>query len=155
MRTASCFERLYPCRRTCLSRCRLKLWSVDSLWVLCHYFLKLDVFYFMMGNEFAKRHSSLDVRELERSLRRLSVSLKAWMTASETALTHWRRYKMADISQTTLSDAFSWLKIYEFRLIFHGSLFLRVQLTLSQLWFRWWLSADQAPIKPLSEQMMT
>ena len=27
---------------------------------------------------------------------------------------------------------------------FHWSLFIRVQLTISQHWFRWWLGADQA-----------
>ena len=30
-------------------------------------------------------------------------------------LTHWGRDKMAEISQTTFSNAFSWMKIYEFR----------------------------------------
>ena len=41
-------------------------------------------------------------------------------------LTHWGRDKMDDISQTTLSNAFLWMKMLEFRLIFHWSLFLRV-----------------------------
>ena len=36
------------------------------------------------------------------------------------------------------------MKIYEFRLTFHWSLFLGVQLTIFQHWFRWWLGADQA-----------
>ena len=36
------------------------------------------------------------------------------------------------------------MKMYEFRLRFHWSLFLRVQLTIFQHWFRWWLDADQA-----------
>ena len=35
------------------------------------------------------------------------------------ALTHWGRDKMAAISQTTYSNAFSWMKLYEFRLRFH------------------------------------
>ena len=34
-------------------------------------------------------------------------------------LTHWGRCKMASISQTTFSNAFSWMKIYEFRLRFY------------------------------------
>ena len=46
-------------------------------------------------------------------------------------LTHWGRHKMAAISQTTLSNDFSWMKRFEFRLRFHWSLFLRVQLTIS------------------------
>ena len=59
-------------------------------------------------------------------------------------LTHWSRDKMAAISQTTLSNAFSWMKMLEFRLKFHWSLFIRVQFTIVQHWFRWWLGADQA-----------
>ena len=51
-------------------------------------------------------------------------------------LTYWGRDKMAAISQTTLSNAFSWMKMLEFRLKFHWSLFLRVQLTTFQHWFR-------------------
>ena len=44
--------------------------------------------------------------------------------------------KMADISQTILSGAFSWMKSFVFWLKFHWSLFLKVQLTISQHWFR-------------------
>ena len=51
-------------------------------------------------------------------------------------LTHWGRDKMAAIFQTTFSSAFSWMKKYEFRLRFHWNLFLGVQLTISQHWFR-------------------
>ena len=46
------------------------------------------------------------------------------------ALTHWGRDKMTAISQTTSLNAFSWMKMYEFRLRFHWSLFLSVQLTI-------------------------
>ena len=62
----------------------------------------------------------------------------------DTLLTHWGRDKMSAISQTTLSNAFSWLKMLEFRLKFQWSLFPRVQLTIFKHWFRWWLDADQA-----------
>ena len=51
-------------------------------------------------------------------------------------LTHWGRDKMDAIFQTTFSNAFLWMKMYEFRLRFHWSLFLRFQLTLIQHWFR-------------------
>ena len=51
-------------------------------------------------------------------------------------LTHWGRDKMGAISQTTSSSAFSWMKMFEFRLKFQWSLFLRVQLTIFQHWFR-------------------
>ena len=53
-----------------------------------------------------------------------------------TDITHWGRDKMAAISQTTLSSAFSWEKMSEFRLKFHWTLFRRVQLTLFQHCFR-------------------
>ena len=51
-------------------------------------------------------------------------------------LTHWGRDKMAATFQTTFSSAFSWMKMFEFRLKFHLSLFLRVQFTIFQHWFR-------------------
>ena len=55
-----------------------------------------------------------------------------------------RPRQMDAISQTTFSNAFSWMKIFEYRLKFHWSLFIRVELTKSQHWFRYWLGADQA-----------
>ena len=42
-------------------------------------------------------------------------------------LTHWGRDKMAAIFQTTFWNAFSWMKMFDFRLRFHGTLFRRVQ----------------------------
>ena len=59
-------------------------------------------------------------------------------------LTHWGRDKIAAISQMTFSNAFSWMKKYEFHLIFHRSLFLRFQLTIIQHWFRKWPGASSA-----------
>ena len=47
-----------------------------------------------------------------------------------------RPRQMDAISQTTFSNAFSWMKMFEFRLKFHWSLFPRVQLTIFQQWFR-------------------
>ena len=46
-------------------------------------------------------------------------------------LTHLPLDKMAAISQTTFSNAFLWMKKFEFWLKFHCSLFLRVQLTMT------------------------
>ena len=51
-------------------------------------------------------------------------------------LTHWGQDKMAAIFQTTFSNRFSWMKMCEFRWTFHWSLFLGVQLTIFQNWFR-------------------
>ena len=47
-----------------------------------------------------------------------------------------RPWQMDAISQTTFSNVFSWMKMFEFRLKFHWSLFPRVQLTIFQQWFR-------------------
>ena len=60
------------------------------------------------------------------------------------ALTHGGRDKMDAISQTIFSSAFYWMKMYKLRLKIYWSLFLRVQLTIFQHWFRWWLGAVQA-----------
>ena len=48
-----------------------------------------------------------------------------------TPLIHWGQDKMAAISQTTFSSAFSKVKLFDLRLKFHWSLFPRIQLTLS------------------------
>ena len=53
-----------------------------------------------------------------------------------TTLNTLRPRQMDAISQTTFSNAFSWMKMFEFRLKFHWSLFPGVQLTIFQHWFR-------------------
>ena len=59
-------------------------------------------------------------------------------------LTHWGRDKRTPFrSQTIISNAFYWMKMFEFRLKFHWSLFPSVQLTIFLQWFRWWLGAGQ------------
>ena len=45
-------------------------------------------------------------------------------------LSRWGWGKMATIFQTTYSNGFSWMKMYEFWLKFHRTLFLRVQLAI-------------------------
>ena len=67
-------------------------------------------------------------------------------------LTHWGRDKMFAISQTTLSNAFSWMEMLEFRFKFHWSLLLRVQLTIFQHCLRWWLGADQVTSHYLNQR---
>ena len=51
-------------------------------------------------------------------------------------LSHWGWDKMSAISQTIYSNAFSWMKICEFRLIFQWNLVWLVELTIFQHWFR-------------------
>ena len=60
------------------------------------------------------------------------------------SLTHWGWDKMYAIFQSTYSNAFSWIKLYEFHWSFHWHLFLRFKLTKIQHWCRKWLGADQA-----------
>ena len=61
---------------------------------------------------------------------------------------------MADIFQTTFSNAFAWMKMFQLRLKFHWSLFLRVQWTIFQHWFRWWLGAVQATSHYLNQWLL-
>ena len=62
-------------------------------------------------------------------------------------LTRWDRDKMAVIFQRTFSNAFSWMKMIEFRLEFHWSWLLGVQLTIFQQWFAQWLGTNEALCK--------
>ena len=64
-----------------------------------------------------------------------------------------RLRQMTAISQMTSSNAFCSMKICEFRLKCQWRLFLRVQLTIFQLWFRFMVWHQQGN-KPLSEPMM-
>ena len=89
----------------------------------------MDVSLALMSNEQRCDHGSQD-----------------WYHIDMLGLTHWGRDKMAAFSQTISSNAFPWMKMYEFRLIFHWSLFLGVQLTIFRHWLRkshylnqWWL----------------
>ena len=58
-------------------------------------------------------------------------------------LTHWGQDKIDTILQMLFSSTFSWMKMSELWLKFHWSLFLRVQITIFQHWFRKWLGAIQ------------
>ena len=59
-------------------------------------------------------------------------------------LTQWGWDKMVIISQTSFSNAFSWMKMCEFLFKFHRRLFLMLQWTIFQHWFRQWLGTNQA-----------
>ena len=56
--------------------------------------------------------------------------------ATAVPLTHWSRDEIDAISQTTYSNAFSLIKMNEFRLRLHWSVCLGFELTISQHWFR-------------------
>ena len=70
-------------------------------------------------------------------------------------LTHLCRDKMATILQKTLSNAFSWMKMSEFRLRFHWNFFLLAQFTIFQHRFRWWLGAVQATSHYLNQWLVS
>ena len=51
-------------------------------------------------------------------------------------VTHWGKHKMATNLQKTFSNSVSWMKLFVFWIKLHWNLFPRVQLTISQHWFR-------------------
>ena len=63
-------------------------------------------------------------------------SMSPYASPGHNVLTHLGWNKMAAISQMTFPIAFSLMKMHEFRLKFHWSLFLIVQLITIQHWFR-------------------
>ena len=62
--------------------------------------------------------------------------------ANEKLISPWTKWP--PFRQTTFSNQCSWMKMIEFQFQFHWNMFLAVQLTISQHWFRWWLVAVQA-----------
>ena len=59
-----------------------------------------------------------------------------WIRWLFQCLTHWGRDQIDAFSQTTFSNAFSRMKMNEFLIGFHWSLFLRLELIIFQYWFR-------------------
>ena len=72
-----------------------------------------------------------------------STFAQSYLNVSGATLTQWGWDKMDAIWQTTFSNTFSCKKLFEFRLKFHWSLLLRVQLLIFHHWFRQWLGAGQ------------
>ena len=88
-----------------------------------------------LGTNFSEILSEIDTFSFKQM--RLKISSGKWRPycLGLYVLTHWGRDKMAAIFQT-FSNGFSGMKMYEFRLTFHWSLFLEVQLTIFQHCFR-------------------
>ena len=78
-----------------------------------------------LGTNFSKILSEIDTFSFKQM--RLKMSSGKWRPycLGLNVLTHWGRDKMAAIFQTTFSNGFSGMKMYEFRLTFHWGLFLR------------------------------
>ena len=68
-----------------------------------------------------------------------------------TDFTHLTLNRMAAISETAFSNAFTWMESFAFRLKFYWSLLPSVQLTISPCWFRQWLGAELATIHYLNQ----
>ena len=65
----------------------------------------------------------------------MNILKSLWHSASGNGccfLTHWGRDKMAAIFQTIFRNGFSWMKMHQFCLRFHWSLFLRFELMIFQ-----------------------
>ena len=82
------------------------------------------------------------------SFNRVPKILFSWK--AYTGLTYWGRDKMVTIFQVT----FCWMKTVEFLLIFHWSLFPRVQFTIFQHWLRWWLGTIQVTSHHLNQRWL-
>ena len=70
-------------------------------------------------------------------------------------LSHLSLDKTAAILPRTFLNAFPWMESFVFWFEFHWRLFPKVQLTISHHWYRKWLGAEQAIIKPLPEPILT
>ena len=59
---------------------------------------------------------------------------------------------MTAILRMAFSNAFTWMKTFEFQIKFHWNMFLGLQLTINQYWFRKWLGLIH---KSIPELMLT
>ena len=79
--------------------------------------------------------------------------VKCLHSLAQRVLTHWGRDEIDNISQTTFSNVFSSMKMFEFRLKFHWSLFLKGPISNTAALVQ--IMAWRRPgAKPLSEPMM-
>ena len=103
----------------------------------CLFFQITDQYYLclenqiLLVNEKSALFKIVSTVTLETHYSVISMSISA-----KISLTHWGRDKLAAIAQTTFSNAFSWMKMYKFWLIFDWSLFPGIQITIFHHWFR-------------------
>ena len=120
----------HPIARLWGQAMRRHLW-VQCLWSVLYLYQWCVVWYHVILNPVIIRYHCINTNPWIHWLVN-GVGLEAHLYT----LTHWGRDKMAGISQTTFSNAFFLIKLFEFRLKFHWSLFPRALLTLFQHWFR-------------------
>ena len=142
-------------------------WRVQNIVVIGHVYFTLECFEFSSNFEFDRNMLSgtgarcyqayilFIVAEYSTypmlSMRFMFCHVLLWL-ATDLLYPHLYQYEcdifwvvwdeMNNISHTTFSNVFSSMKRFELRLKFYSSLFLRVQLTIFQHWFGWWLSTD-------------
>ena len=110
--------------------------SQKSLW-----YRKGSVYHVIMSCDMIK---IIDIRSIQ-TIQLHHIPHKLYdISPLQAILTHWGPDEMKNISSATFSNVFSSMKMFEFLLKFHWSLFPRVQLTIFQHWFRWWIGAVQA-----------
>ena len=94
--------------------------------LVIHLFQFLSIYFFLSISVFECIHEYWCIESM----------FSNWEYDGWALLVQWGRDKMAEILQTTFSNALPWIKIYVLWLIFHWSLFLRFQLIIFQNWFR-------------------
>ena len=126
-------------------------WNYYSIPTLIPNKSKANVHSYVFRTQTCRFHTCTMYRHTCKQLTELLGLCLAHVELCDHGLSHWGRDEIDAILQTTFSETFSWLKMCEFRLKFQWSLFLRVQLTISQHWFRWWLGAVPATIHYLKQ----
>ena len=74
----------------------------------------------------------------------LIARIKALANIIVSSSAHWGRNKVAAVSKTVFWYTLSGMKMYAFLLRFYWSLFLSLEITIFEQWFRYLLGADQA-----------
>ena len=110
--------------------------SLGEIQHLLHWFSPVGWVPIQVHYSFPGMELGIEVCLLETLITSCEGMLPSQNHPQELYLTHWGWDKMAANFLTTFSNAFSWMKMYEFQLRFHRILFLRVQLTISHHWFR-------------------
>ena len=110
--------------------------KIDSIIIALHCVWKFGIDYTHNGSVIVSLCTMPYLDDTHTQLNGFCIALTSVELLPCWLLTHWGWDKMNAISQTTFWSAFSWMKMFDFRLKFHWSLFLRVQLTIFQHWFR-------------------
>ena len=124
--------------------CAKRLWNsvfymtVVSLYVtiVYIYICRIRHLHLWLPNYLVLANTGTRANTLKQVLARNRIEWLLSRRGTEEHLTHEGRDKMAAILQTRFWDVFSWMKSSVSWFEFPWSLFLRVQLTISQCWFR-------------------